>query len=342
MLRIAVWYESQLGRNDGNPLYVDSFLQRTQHFCDVMLRRNQNKSLIRAFPNSKNLLDPRAEEMAKWILENLDSDGIEVVHLRPQGNEFKQYGQFDMHVWVDWGEDGLTGVLPYECSFPSGAPIVYWASDTHLGYDYRLSVAKKSDLVFCAQKDAVERMKQDGLTAPVYWLPHAFEPLAYPKFNMASKKYDVAFVGHVNSENRLESLDRLFREFPNFFFGQRRFEAASEIFAKSRISFNVAMKDDVNMRCFEIMGSGNFLMTDRISSIEDIFVDRKHCVLYDNLDDLVLKVRYYLEHEEEREAIAKCGYEYAMQKHTIYHRVLEMFNQAKANGLIKEAIHARS
>lgn len=333
MYRIAVHYESQLGRNDGNPLYVNSCLKRVQYFCDVKLERNRNEKLVNSFPNGK-IFDPKAEELADWVLDNVSPDGIEVMHLRPYG-DMKPYGEFDLNIWVDWGEDGLGGILPYEPVWPSNGPIAYWASDTHLGYDYRLAMAKKSDIVFVAQERARKEFARDGVEAT--WLPHAFEPLAYPRQEYASKKYDVAFVGHVNSENRIDAIDRLFSEFPNFFFGQRLFNDAAEIYGQSKICFNIAMKDDINMRCFEVMGAGGFLLTDELPTMKDLpIIDGIHCGLYKNLDDMVKKARYYLANPEERDRIAQVGHSHVMRHHTIANRVKTILEQAVA--LKKETV----
>lgn len=306
MLRIAIYYESCLGRNDGNPLYIFRALKRMEE---------------------RGLLT--------------------VDHLRPTGN-FDIFGKYDAHIVVDWGEDGLTGLLPYEVIQVPGRPLIYWASDTHLGYEYRLNYAKQADLVFAAQKDAVERFKTDGVTAPTTWLPHAFEPEAYcnqqiknsqgiiQPYEFLSKKYDVCFVGHVNSLNRVEALDTLFKEFPNFFYGQRRFEEASEKYAQSKICFNISMKDDLNMRCFEVMGSKSLLLTDRQSNIEEFFEDKKDLVLYDSLDDMVEKAKYYLSHDDEREAIALSGYNKVISNHTIDHRLKVILDQLNSLLINKE------
>jgi glycosyltransferase involved in cell wall biosynthesis len=247
---------------------------------------------------------------------------LKVDHLNPTGDSEK-FGKYDFHLDVDWGEDGLGGLLPYVPS-ETPKPSIVWNSDTHLGYDYRLKKSLKADHVFCAQKKAVEDMKRDGVPNPI-WLPHAVEPLAYPRYELASKKYDVCFVGHVNSENRIDALDRLFKEVPNFFYGQRLFEDAARKYAESKIVFNIAMKDDVNMRCFESMASGSMLLTDRISSIEELFKDGKHCVMYDNMDDMVEKAKYYIAHDEERERIAQAGYDEVIKNHTIDKRIDKIF-----------------
>lgn len=258
-------------------------------------------------------------------LKRMQAEGkLEVDHLAPMDN-VSLFGKYDAHLWVDWGEDGLAGLIPYkmiECPRPS----IYWASDTHLGFDYRLEMARKADYAFCAQKRAVEDFAAAGVKAE--WLPHAFEPQAYPKLEFAAKKYDVCFIGHINSENRIDALDRLFKEFPNFFYGQRRFEEAAEKFCESRIVFNISMLDDVNMRTFEAMGTGSFLLTNWIPTIEELFEDGKHLVLYRSLDEMVDKARYYLTHDSERERIAAAGYEEVMAKHTIQHRVNRMLEVA--------------
>ena len=302
MLRLGIHYENRLGRNDGNPLYVLAALKRRQ-----------------------------------------EKNELEVDHIIPDPSaQLHLLGKYDAHIWVDWGEDGLTGLLPYKPVFPPGKPLIYWASDTHLGYDYRLECARESDIVFCAQKRAVEEFAEAGVRAE--WLPHAVEPLSYcdsdsiefskgnftpvgvaRPYNFLTKKYDFGFVGHINSGNRVEALNRLFSEFPNFFFGQRLFNEAAQIYAQSKVSFNISMRDDVNMRCFEICGAKGFLLTNWLPTIEELgFEDGKTCALYKTLDEAVEKAKYYVEHEEERDQIAQAGYDLAMANHTIDHRVNQM------------------
>lgn len=330
MLRVATTYESRLGRNDGNPLYVQACLKRMQYYGSALRGLPTDASLLSWFTD-KNL-DPRAESAAKELFET-HKETIEVDHMYPTG-DISPFGKYDLNVHVDWGEDGLTGILPYAPS-ETPKPFAYWASDTHLGYDYRLSMAKKSDFAFCAQKRAVEDMKRDGVVNPI-WLPHAVEPLAYPKIDLLTKKYDVCFVGHVNSQNRIDALDRLFREFPNFYYGQQLFENAARKFAESKIVFNISMLDDINMRTFEVMATGSFLLTNWIPTIEELFEDGKHLVLYRSEEEMIDKVKYYLKHDEERERIAQAGYQEVISRHTIQHRVnriLEEFHNSKQKEL---------
>lgn len=320
MLRIANYYEARLGRNDGNPLYVQACLKRMQYHGSLLAGK-PNDGLKSWFSGD---MDQKAELAAKELFEK-HKEIVEVDHIYPVG-DISPFGTYDLNIHVDWGEDGLVGILPYT-PIDTPHPMAYWSSDTHINngqagdsYPYRLSQARKSDFVFVAQKEGLEKMKRDGIANPI-WLPHAVEPQAYPKFDLLTKKYDVCFVGHVNSQNRQDALDRLFAEFPNFYYGQALFDDAARKFAESKICFNISMTNDLNMRTFEVMATGSFLMTNWIPTIEELFEDGKHLVLYRSLDELVDKAKYYLSHDEEREKIAQAGYEEVLEKHTIQNRV---------------------
>jgi glycosyltransferase involved in cell wall biosynthesis len=330
--RISNMYEARLGRNDGNPLYVTAALKRIQYYVGIQAGLPPNQELAGWFADGQP--DPIAAAYAKEFWEK-EKQMLEVDHIYPTG-DLSPFGKYDLNLWIDWGEDGLTGILPYkpiECP----KPMLYWASDTHLGYDYRLAMAKKADWVFCAQKRAVEDMKRDGVANPI-WLPHAVEPMAYPKFDLLTKRYDVCFVGHVNSQNREDALDRLFKEFPNFYYGQQLFENAARKFAESKIVFNISMLDDINMRTFETMATGSFLLTNWIPTIEEMFEDGKHLVLYRSLDEMVDKAKYYLAHDSEREKIAQAGYEEVMKNHTFVNRVQKMVETVREGQLCKLSV----
>lgn len=241
------------------------------------------------------------------------------VHLIPNG-DWDNWGTFDYHIWVDWGEDALMPNLPYTPLTPP-KPNIYITSDTHLGYDYRLSRAREFDWVFCNQLRATEEFIKDGIPADrCMWLPHAAEPLAYPKETMI-KKYDVCFVGNVGDWNRVDFLDRMFKEFPSFFYGKRLFEEAARIYSSSKIVLNISIKDDLNMRTLETMMTGSCLLTNNLPTLPYLFKEGVHYVGYDTLDEAVEKARYYIAHDQEREAIAEAGYKEVIAKHTYEYRL---------------------
>lgn len=280
-MRIAIYYENRLGRNDGPPLY--------------------------------------------WY-NALKDMGHEVIHFCSRTIPDASWGKFDLHLWVDWGEDALKGILPYEpINMSSLHPSVYITSDTHLGYEYRLNKAKEFDFVFCNQIRAVEEFWRDGVKAK--FLPHAVEPKAYPNYPECIKKYDACFLGFVTFKKRAVMLDKYFKEIPNFWYGQKFFEAAADIFRKSKVVFNTAAVDDINMRCFEATATGSFLLTETIPTLYKCFKDGEHLVTYRTVEDAIDKTKYYIEHEYEREQIAKAGMEHTLNNHTYQHRAKEMLCQ---------------
>lgn len=248
--------------------------------------------------------------------------GVESGHMVPYGDVSK-YGTWDLHFEADWGEDALKGVLPY-VPIPIPQPSVFWHSDTHLGYEWRLEKAKRTDWNFVCQRQALEDFTRDGVQN-VFYMPHAVEPLAYP-YMPSLKKYDLCFVGHINSGNRIDALDRMFKEFPKFFYGQRLFEKAAEIYCQSKIVFNISIKDDLNMRTFEGMSTKSFMLTSWNPEVASIFEDGKHLVLYKDLDEAVEKAKYYIEHDDEREKIAQAGFEEVRSKHTFFHRAQQVLD----------------
>ena len=108
-----------------------------------------------------------------------------------------------------------------------------------------------------------------------------------------------------------------------------QFREAPLIFNRSRIDLNISLRSIVNgipLRCFEIMGAGGFLLTSYAGDMLRFFNDGEHFVSFESTDDMLGKCAYYLEHEDEREAIARAGLAAIRENHTYYHRVLEMFD----------------
>ena len=75
------------------------------------------------------------------------------------------------------------------------------------------------------------------------------------------------------------------------------------------------------MRMFEALGSGSFLLTDTIPEDQNVFREGVHFVGYSNMNDMIDKAKYYLEHEDERAAIAARGQARTLLDHTYAKRM---------------------
>lgn len=274
-----------------------------------------------------------------------------VTHLIPEG-DIRRYGDFDYTWWIDYGEDSFVtnpGVFPESGNLGKK---IYVVSDAHVDKtDYRFNQATKFDYVFFNQKHYslayTEHLVFNKLpfmnNQKSFYLPHAAEPLAYPHTKRIPK-WDIVFIGHVqmyhvgNGVNitRMDFLDEMFKEFPNFYYGTRNpvwpeknmFEDAAQKFNSSKITLNISIGNDLNMRFFETLVSGSFLLTNKIPELKNAedygFVDGLHYISYSSLEDAKKKAHYYIEHDEEREQIAKAGYKQALKTGTYRSRIEEI------------------
>jgi len=78
-------------------------------------------------------------------------------------------------------------------------------------------------------------------------------------------------------------------------------------------------------RNFEVPGCGAFQLTGRVENIDDYFVPGHEIALYDDFESIVRQAKHYLEHEEERLAVADAGYRRCRREHTYVHRFNRVF-----------------
>lgn len=81
-------------------------------------------------------------------------------------------------------------------------------------------------------------------------------------------------------------------------------------------------------RVFEVPACGGFLLTQPAEDLQNYLIPGRDCATFESIDGLVDQVRYYLQHEDERCAIAKRGYERTLEEHTYAARFAAIFEQA--------------
>ncbi len=69
-----------------------------------------------------------------------------------------------------------------------------------------------------------------------------------------------------------------------------------------------ANKSGIPLRALDIMGCGGFLLASYQPELDEYFIDGQDCVMYSSIEDAIAKTAYYLEHEDERKAIAESGF----------------------------------
>lgn len=99
------------------------------------------------------------------------------------------------------------------------------------------------------------------------------------------------------------------------------------VFKQSAINLNITLrniKTGIPLRIWDILAAGGFVLTNFQAELPDFFEQGKHLVWYDSHNDMMDKIDYYLEHEEERKEIAREGNLLVQQKHTMQRRVEEI------------------
>ncbi len=100
-----------------------------------------------------------------------------------------------------------------------------------------------------------------------------------------------------------------------------------KIFHLSKINLNFTSKPirtGLPLRLWDILGAGGFALTNFQSEIPEYFEVGKDLDIYASEEELADKIRYYLEHEEERQEIAANGYQKAKEQYSLELRVKQI------------------
>jgi len=131
---------------------------------------------------------------------------------------------------------------------------------------------------------------------------------------------DATFIGSVDSSkihgDRKRYVDILKNKFPGFkaYNGIYGLEH-NEIVNQSKINLNFSPTDatGVSVRIYKILASGGFLMTTPWVNLEETFTIDENIVIFNDENELIDKVNFYLNNEDERNRIRLNGYKLAQK-----------------------------
>lgn len=186
-------------------------------------------------------------------------------------------------------------------------------------------ICRYFDLCWTSTEDALMKYCVEG-ALPVY-LPEAANPEIHKPYSI-EKSIDVSFVGQCYG-NRAAAISELRKKgiaveaygfgWPD---GPLSTEEMVKIYSKSRINLGfseVAGHGDtfcLKGRDFEIPMSGGLYLTEAHPELANVFRPGEEIITYSCIDDLVQKIKYYLSHPEEADAVRKKGYKRALRDHT--------------------------
>jgi glycosyltransferase involved in cell wall biosynthesis/Flp pilus assembly protein TadD len=216
-----------------------------------------------------------------------------------------------------WQPDFVVLNLGYTCVpgclWSAPVPLIGLAPDWNLlwhAYRHRL---RQCDLVL-TDTLGVETLRREDightLVANLFGCDRSYVEEPWPEVN---RDLDLLFVGNFNpavQRQRLPWLARVAR-----LARRRKVLLTTGVFgadyrrllARARIVFNHGIRGECNQRAFEAAAAGALLFQEE-GNIETpaFFRDRQECVYY-NSDNLETLLDYYLDHEDERRAIAEAA-----------------------------------
>ncbi len=78
----------------------------------------------------------------------------------------------------------------------------------------------------------------------------------------------------------------------------------------------------------DILGAGGFLLTNFQADFLDYFVPDQDFVYYNDSEDLLDKIEYYLSHEKERKEISENGHQKVKENHSFEKCFQELLHAA--------------
>ncbi|WP_080658984.1 glycosyltransferase family protein [Butyrivibrio fibrisolvens] len=105
-------------------------------------------------------------------------------------------------------------------------------------------------------------------------------------------------------------------------------EEMPQVFRCSKINLNSttrANRSGIPLRVVDVLGSGGFLITNHQDEMDDFF-ERDTLVTYENLNEAVELIDYYMKHDDERDIISKRGYECAVSKFNYTDRLIKILD----------------
>ncbi|MBS2037238.1 glycosyltransferase [bacterium] len=215
---------------------------------------------------------------------------------------------------VIWWFPEFQELLPdlVECPYPTMVQI----SDWHAVRDGLVPVCQHFDLVATDRMglDVLAGRHQLAFEAPLY----GFDPEVHRRLPECEKIFDVSHVGDLNPylhDRRVRMLARAAQDLGQGrvirYFSGLEPDNYAWVLNQSRITINHALRGEASMRCFEALACGSLLFCEEDNAGARAVLG-EHCVYY-NPDNLSQKLRYFLEHEQERADKVEAGWQHIQQ-----------------------------
>lgn len=107
-----------------------------------------------------------------------------------------------------------------------------------------------------------------------------------------------------------------------------------QVFHNTKVNLNFTIpniKSGIPLRMWDVLGCGGFLLSNFQAESPRFFKEGEHLVSFYSRDDMIEKVGFYLEHDTERQRIAKNGHDLVQKLHNYDVRMAEMMEMLSRN-----------
>ena len=246
--------------------------------------------------------------------------------------------EFDPHPAIDVSKIGIPSVMVLNKEYKK------------LDKKFRFIRDNGIRLVFTAHHNYSQWQAQ--IQVPFIHFPFAVDPGLFKDY-AEKKRYALGFSGSLHkqwTDVRVSIKDRLFLRWPiksPRYWGVRLFwseggrlpgfrlpqkEDYARLINRSKMWLATPSAIDlVGTRFYEVMATKTLLFCSRSAAYDGLFEDETHCVMFDSdLGDFDDRLFYYLNHEDERQAIIEAAYAHVLDNHT-WERRIEQFTEAASN-----------
>lgn len=231
----------------------------------------------------------------------------------------------------------------------AGIPVAILLTESPYWAAVETEIARHYNLVFTNERQAVAHLRAAGLNA--YYLPHAYDPAVHTPDGAAADPCDVFFCGSLFDERRA-----LFSaaDWTGLSFVKRGYHLDTGVadllpntevaahYRAAAVNLNhhrttmmhgsgqhiaVGEAESLGPRAYEIAACRAFqLMDDSRAEALDVFGASLATYRAGDAADLTRQVRYWLEHPEERAAMAEAQHR-AVQGHSWHNRAAELLDR---------------
>lgn len=172
-----------------------------------------------------------------------------------------------------------------------------------------------------------------------------YERVSAGEFQMGKRELEFLLASEITGRERRVALTLLGKYYPVYLYSGDGENIPANVIAKgyadyyskmpmvflnSKVNLNISLKtirSGIPLRVLDVMGCGGFLLSNYQAEMEEYFQIGREMDIYENMEDLVFKTRFYLEHDDVRKQMVQRGVERMKRDFTFRERMKSILSE---------------